>query len=81
MNSVFILWHTHVHQTGNEDEKLLGVYDSRAEADSALLRFSKIEGFSRHPKGCEISGYKLNRDHWCDGFITSEPNDPREPTA
>jgi len=72
MQSIFLLWHTHidVKLDGGEDIKLIGVYSTEDLAHKALLRFLNTKGFKDYPDGFEISEYKLDQDHWTNGFIT-----------
>ena len=69
---VYLLWHTHVDDRldGGEDEKLIGVYSSIDEANSAIERKGKYEGFKDHKEGFKISTYILNKDSWSEGFST-----------
>ena len=69
MESVFLLWHTHVHpDTEYEDEKLIGVYRTQRSAEEALERVKVAPGFRDSPHGFEISKYILDKDHWIEGF-------------
>lgn len=69
---VYLLWHTHVDDRldGGEDEKLIGVYSSIDEANSAIERKGNYEGFKDYKDGFEISTYTLNKDSWSEGFST-----------
>jgi hypothetical protein len=69
---VYLLWHTHVDDRleGGEDIKLIGVYSSIDEANSAIQRKGQCEGFIDHKDGFEISTYTLNKDSWTEGFVT-----------
>lgn len=69
MNSVWLLWHTHVLE-GEEDSKLLGVYSTQTKALAAQDRISNQPGFREHPEGFELVEYELDRDHWTEGFVT-----------
>ena len=55
---------------GGEDVKLIGVYSSIAEANSAIERKGSCEGFRDHKVGFEISTYSLDKDTWSEGFVT-----------
>ena len=69
MDSVFILWHS--HETGAEaDEKLIGVYKTREDAEAAVGRLSGKQGFRDAPEGFEIYEYVLGRDGWTEGYIS-----------
>lgn len=87
MKSVFILWHTREIPEQEEDSKLIGVYESREEAERAKERGSKQPGFAEHPKGFLVDEHQIGKDHWTEGFVTviqdgkeKEPNQTLEPT-
>ena len=55
---------------GEEDiELLIGVYSTEEEANEAISRVKGQKGFSEYPTGFHIDEYKLNRDHWTEGFV------------
>lgn len=55
----------------NRDEtKLIGVYSTSALASAARDRVKSQPGFCDHPDEFEIAEYKLDTDHWTEGFIT-----------
>ena len=67
MHSVFLLWHNGPEpDSGNE--MLIGVYRTRADCESAMVRLKDKPGFRDYPSGWEISEYELNHDHWTEGF-------------
>ena len=65
MQKVFILWHV----DGAEDEKLIGVYRTEADAKAAIERIRSKPGFATFPEGFQVCPYELGRDHWTDGFV------------
>ncbi|SDK12678.1 hypothetical protein SAMN04487898_106113 [Pedobacter sp. ok626] len=69
---VYLLWHTHIDERldGGEDVKLIGVYSSIDEANSAMERKRIFEGFKDHKDGFEVSTYTLDSDSWTEGFVT-----------
>lgn len=67
--SVFIAWHTHETDDG-EDCKLLGVYSTEALALQRVARAKTEPGFRDHLEGSEVAEYGLNEDAWLDGFKT-----------
>lgn len=69
MDSVYLLWHTHELGVHRDDEKLIGVYTSRENAEAAKSRVMNQPGFVDYPGGFEIAEYKLDRDHWTKGFV------------
>jgi hypothetical protein len=69
MDSVFMLWHSH-DVDGETDEKLIGVYKTREDAEGALRRVKDQPGFRETPEGFEICENVLGRDGWTEGYIT-----------
>ena len=67
--SVFLLWHTH-RVDGNDDDKLLGIYSSKANAEAAQARAQLRPGFREAPGGFCIAEYEVDRDEWTEGFVT-----------
>ncbi|HVB85265.1 MAG TPA: hypothetical protein VNK23_01190 [Candidatus Dormibacteraeota bacterium] len=72
MNSIFLLWYLHAKDTDNESEVLIGAYSTEAAAKAAINRLSGKPRFSAAPNGFQISEYKLNEDHWTDGFVVDK---------
>jgi hypothetical protein len=73
-DSVFILWHVREIDGGDEDEKLIGIYRTRADAEAAISRLSDKPGFRDWPSGFQIHEYVLGRDGWTEGFTpVSDP--------
>jgi len=70
MKSVFILWHTR-ESGGEADEKLIGVYTNRKDAQAAIKRLLDKPGFRDNTKGFEVDEYVLGKDHWTEGFTQS----------
>ena len=64
MTPVHLLWHVH-----NDDEKLIGVYASNADAVAAKERLKQKPGFVNAPEGFQIVEYELNQDHCTEGYI------------
>lgn len=71
MNSVFILWHSH-EVKGSTDDKLIGVYWTRQDAEAAALRLQDKPGFRDTRDGFEMHEYILGRDGWTEGYISQE---------
>jgi len=67
---VFILWHVHEIQGGDDDEKLIGVYQSEDDAMAAIERLRSQPGFKDTPEGFQIDRYEINKDHWTEGYVT-----------
>lgn len=70
MNSVFVLHHLHSDDEYGDDAKFIGVYRSRANAEAAIARLSVQPGFRDHCHGFTIDEYELDKDHWCEGFVS-----------
>ncbi|HEV2134166.1 MAG TPA: hypothetical protein VGR47_07870 [Terracidiphilus sp.] len=66
---VYLLWF--VSEAGHEDddELLIGVYESESSAKTAIDRLRSKPGFVDHPEGFEIHSRTLNEDSWTDGFV------------
>ena len=67
MNSVFLLWHSH-EINGDTDDKLIGVYATREDAEAAIGRLENKPGFRDARDG--IHEDVLGRDGWTEGFIS-----------
>jgi homoserine kinase type II len=67
MDSVILLWHIHPLNEG-EDQKLIGVYRNSQDAMAAIQRLKSKPGFKDYPDGFQSELYRLNVDHWTDGF-------------
>ena len=79
MDTVFILWHCH-EVGGDSDEKLIGVYRTRRDAEAAIGRLQEKPGFRDALDGFEIHDYVIGRDGWTEGYI-SEAQAMREPSS
>jgi len=69
MTSVYLLWHEYEIEPNRDETKLIGVYTSHELAEAALKRVSLQPGFRDHLDDFEIAEYKLDRDHWTEGFV------------
>jgi hypothetical protein len=67
---VFLLWHVHALDDGEEDKKLIGVYSTREEAEAAIERVKHQVGFVDALEGFGIDPYVVNEDHWTEGYVT-----------
>jgi hypothetical protein len=68
--TVFLLWHSRDLGDGETDDKLIGVYSSKAEAEAAKRRKMQYAGFRDVPEGFLIDQYTVDRDQWSEGYIT-----------
>lgn len=71
MDSVCLLWHIHRKVNRDDEEKLIGVYRTEADARAAIARLRDKPGFSETPEGFQIETYKLNKDHWIEGYVSA----------
>jgi hypothetical protein len=69
MASVFVLQHVHTREDGGEDVKFIGVYSSREKADAAVARLGRLPGFSEVPDGFHVDEYRVDQDHWVEGYV------------
>ncbi len=69
---VFLLQHVHVHENGEEDVSLIGVYSTSENAENALQRAKKLPGYRDAPDGFCIDCYRLDEDHWTEGYFTAD---------
>ncbi len=61
---VFVLHHGHA-----ENAKLIGSYRSREGAEAAIARLRNVPDFRVDLAGFAIDEYRLDQDHWSEGFI------------
>jgi hypothetical protein len=69
MASVFVLQHVHTRDDGVEDVKFIGVYSCRENAEAAVARLARLPGFVDVPDGFHIDEYRIDQDHWADGYV------------
>lgn len=71
MTTVFLLQHAYERTPDSEEEvKTIGIYASRADAEAAICRLSKLPGFCDFPNQFVIDPYELGEDCWEEGFFT-----------
>lgn len=58
--SVFVVEHLHVHANGEEEVKMIGVYESREAAVGAVPNGYK--------SGFYVEEYEIGKDHWSEGY-------------
>ena len=75
MKIVFLVRHTHELSEDVDDEKLIGVYETREDADAAIRRVSSQPGFRHFPDGFSVEEYEIGKDHWTEGFVTAVLSD------
>lgn len=68
---VYVVQHEHPVLDGDAEEvKFIGVYSSREGAERAVERLRRAPGFVDWPEGFTIDAYRLDEDHWTEGFVT-----------
>ena len=67
---VFILWHSYIQPNGEEESKLIGVYSTRELADRAQKKTCQLRGFRDRPTDFIIDQYRIDEDHWTEGYIS-----------
>jgi hypothetical protein len=72
-DTVYMLWFELEHDDCDDCNHLfIGVYTSESEAKDAIERVKGEKGFVSFPEGFHIYPYKLNEDHWREGFIVED---------
>ena len=72
METVFILQHERPETEDRMgDVKFIGAYSSEASALAAVERLRCQPGFSDYPDHFAIEPYKIDKDHWTEGFVVS----------
>ena len=66
---VYVLQHEYEHD-GLAEVKVIGVYQSRKDAEAAIRRTCKLPGFKECQEGFSIDPFDLGVDHWTTGFVT-----------
>lgn len=69
MVTVFVVQHIH-EDAGIEEAKLIGVYSSEESARLAIERLVGQPGFIDRPEGFHVDTYRVDEDHWSEGFIS-----------
>ena len=67
---VFLVQHVHELDEDREDVKLIGVYATEEGAQAAVKRLSIQPGFRDTTDGFHIDRYRVDEDHWTEGFVT-----------
>lgn len=68
MDAVFILQHSY-KLNECEETKTIGIYSSREIAEKVVLKYKSLSGFKDHPDCFYIDEYKIDKNHWEEGFI------------
>ncbi len=71
-NSVYLLQHVHRFPNQDEDVKILGIFATREDAETAIAGYKSLEGFKDTPDDFSIDRYELNKREWVEGYMTVE---------
>lgn len=69
MKTVYLLWFVRQREEQDENDLLIGVYESETDAQSAVQRLSSKPGFVADPEGFQIHPRQVGRDSWTEGVI------------
>lgn len=79
MTTVYLLWHLHETEFGDEDNKFIGAYSTRENAQAAIEQLKDQPGFKDHPEEFKIYARTLDKTSWREGFITiAEAMQPKD---
>lgn len=71
-NTVFVLEHAHYKDDDRsndvEDYKLIGVFATEQQAQTAMAQLKNQPGFRDYPNGFHIDAYPLGQINWSSGF-------------
>lgn len=70
MTNVFLVHHTYTRKGGSEEVKFIGAYSSHERAQAAVERLVVMPGFAETPNGFHVDEYRLDQDHWTEGYVT-----------
>lgn len=79
VDTVILLEHLRVDDNGNDHIKTVGIYRTQSGAEAAVERLKSMPGFRDAPEivdpqreglesGFYLSRYKLDMEHWAEGF-------------
>src|SRR5687768_12955798 len=71
MSSIYGLFHTTTTAFADED-RTIGVFANASEANQVLDRLRSKPGFRDAPAGFGVDEYKLDHDHWPEGFAWAD---------
>lgn len=67
---VYLVQHSY-ELNGCDETKLIGVYQSREEAEEAIARLRRQPGFREHAANFHVERYGIGEDHWTEGFASN----------
>ena len=65
MSDVYLLWH---ENSSSGDQKLLGVFLTREEAETVTESYLELQGFSGKRDGFTIDKYIVGNRYWSEGY-------------
>jgi hypothetical protein len=66
---VHLLWFVQANANGEDTELLIGIYESKSDAESAIERLRAKPGFVDFPQGFQIHQREVGLDSWTEGFV------------
>jgi hypothetical protein len=79
MATIYLLWYLHENEFGHEDNKFIGAYSMRANAQAAIEQLRDQPGFKKDPTQFCIYECTLDQTSWREGFITvAEAMQPKD---
>lgn len=79
MKTVFLLWHIREFAGHEDDEKFIGVFESRSHAEAAIRVLRRQPGFCEEPNLFRMYEHIVGAIGWSDGFGPVEKMRPRSP--
>ena len=71
----WVLWHRYVNAWGIREEKPIGIYTSRENAEKGIELVREQPGFRDHPDGFVITRGTIDQTEMINGFVTIRDND------
>lgn len=68
MQIVYLLHHYYETEFGCDEVKILGIFSSQQEAETAIKTYLDLPGFRDRKDDFYIDAYELNKKRWIEGF-------------
>jgi hypothetical protein len=78
MTVVYDLWFTREYEDRDDTELHIGIYATRADAESAIEALKAKSGFRDFPEGFEVYEVELGITGWRHGFETTFGPPPKD---
>ena len=75
MSTIYLLWYERETATGEEDNRLIGVYSTEDSAKQAIVRPHEKPGFRDQPDGFRIYTSKMDYTDWREEFVDVLPEE------